>query len=144
MKGWWFLLVLLVACTPVEPAVPAPLPAPEPIEPPAEPELPVQAPEQNETAPLAAEITLEADDDGFYPGNIITVPEGTHVTLRFHIRDQNVRRDGLRIRSKYFDTGPVFSDSFATVNFTATEDFPFASYWPDADVLAATGRVDVI
>lgn len=144
-------VILLVACrTPVaeQPQVmplPTPEPAPEPT--PEAREMPnatVHEPEPPTEPIVFKSLTIEADDDGFYPGNIITVPYGTHVNLTFHVREKNIYKAGLQIKSKHWDTGPVFRDAYATVQFVAEEDYPFASYWPNTNVFKAAGKVDVV
>lgn len=143
------IALLLVACrAPVaeQPqAVPLPTPAPEPVVPPEAREMPnatIHEPEPP-AEPELLDITLEADDDGFYPKSVITVAKGTHVKLTFHVREKNTYSKGLQIKSKYWDTGQIYKDSQATVEFIATEDYPFASYWPFTNVFKAAGKVDV-
>ena len=132
------LLLLLTACVQTSeptPVVPAPVELPEPnisVEP-----TPIDVPRLTKT------FNVEADDKGFYP-DVLEVTEGTEVTIIFHIREKNIEKDGLQIKSSLFDTGPVFSDAYSTVKFNATKNFNFASYWPDTNVYKAAGRVDVM
>jgi hypothetical protein len=142
MRNWMLLSVLLflTACT----AAPGPVEVPPVVvEPPVDAPVPVE-PEiiLPEPVRLTKTFNVEADDKGFYP-DVLEAVEGTEVTIIFHIREKNIEHDGLEIKSAHFDTGPVFSDAFATVMFNATKSFNFASYWPDTNVFRAAGRIEV-
>ena len=114
-------------------ALPAPAPAPTPVP------TPVPIP----ITPVVQEITLEADDAGFYPSSEIKVMKGSKVKLTFVVRTSGVYYAGLDFRSSKFSTSRIDPGGSTTVEFTADESFEFKSYWPATGVLKATGRVIV-
>jgi len=87
------------------------------------------------------ELTLEADDYGFYPAGSIMVPRGANVKLTFKVRNSNVYYGGLDFRSSKFRTAAVKPGESATVEFIADEPFGFSSYWPVSEVLKASGKI---
>lgn len=89
------------------------------------------------------EFAIEADDSSFYPDEPLLVNDGDLVRITFKVRTTNVRFGGLDIRSPEFDTGKISPGGEKTVEFVAESDFSFRSYWPDSNVLKATGEVDV-
>lgn len=93
--------------------------------------------------PSVQEITLEADDVGFYPTSEIRVKKGSIVKLTFVVRQDRVYYAGLDFRSSKFNTSRIDPGGSTTVEFTADESFEFKSYWPSTGVLKATGRVVV-
>ena len=93
--------------------------------------------------PLRVVITLEADDNGFYPSSEIRVKKGTKVKLTFTVRTTNVYFGGLDFRSSKFRTASVAPGQSTTVEFTADESFGFSSYWPASSRLKARGNVVV-
>lgn len=89
------------------------------------------------------EITLEADDVGFYPSSEIKVKKGSTVKLTFVVRQDKVYYGGLDFRSSKFTTQQILPGRSTTVEFTADESFEFKSYWPSTGVLKAMGQVIV-
>jgi hypothetical protein len=94
-----------------------------------------------EPVPQVYEFKLEADDFGFYPDLILTVPQGSKVKITFIVRTTDVYYGGLQIRSPKFDTGAIKPGGSASVEFVADESFAFTSYWPLSGVQKATGKV---
>lgn len=90
---------------------------------------------------VARELTLEADDSGFYPAGNIEVPKGAKVMLTFVVRQANVYFGGLDFRSSKFQTDPVKPGGSTTVEFVADESFTISSYWPASGVLKANIEV---
>ncbi|MDO8560713.1 MAG: DUF5667 domain-containing protein [bacterium] len=86
---------------------------------------------------------LEADDSGFYPSGVITVKNGTKVSLTFIVRNENVYYGGLSFRSPKFKIEALKPGGIQTVEFVADESFGFSSYWPLTDVLKASGKIVV-
>ncbi|MBI3045940.1 MAG: hypothetical protein HYY86_00125 [Candidatus Harrisonbacteria bacterium] len=121
-----------------EKPLPQPMPAtsvePAPLE-------PVKEPAASE--PVLNEFKLEADDSGFYPSGILTVPKGSKVKIHFIVRISNVYYGGLDFRSPKFKTESVKPGGITSVEFTADESFEFSSYWPASGVLKSTGKVAV-
>ena len=89
------------------------------------------------------ELTLEADDKGFYPENKITVEKDKTARVTFRVRTSNVYYGGLQIKGTLFNTGDIRPGSSKTVEFVATSDSTFASYWPSSGVKKADGRIVV-
>ena len=102
--------------------------------------LPAPAPAPT---PVVQEITLEADDAGFYPSSEIKVMKGSKVKLTFVVRTSGVYYAGLDFRSSKFSTSRIDPGGSTTVEFTADESFEFKSYWPATGVLKAIGQVTV-
>ena len=94
-------------------------------------------------APTFYEFTLEADDSGFYPNQIITVPKGSRVKIHFIVRTSNVYYGGLDFRSSKFKTESVKPGATTDVEFIADESFAFTSYWPLSNVQKTSGSVIV-
>lgn len=97
------------------------------------------------TANLTKEITLEADDLGFYPGSTVRVPKGANVKIHFIVRTKNTYPLGMQIRSNnnVFNTGPLSPGDTKEVEFKADQTFEFSSYWPSSGVLKANGKIVV-
>ena len=104
---------------------------------------PTPVPPPTSVTPLIQEITLEADDAGFYPSSEIKVMKGSKVKLTFVVRTSGVYYAGLDFRSSKFNTSRIDPGGFTTVEFTADESFEFKSYWPSSGVLKATGKIIV-
>ncbi len=103
----------------------------------------VKKPKEQETTPQVKQLTIEADDNGFYPGDAIKVNKGEKVYIEFVARKDNVYYGGLQIKSKYFDTGKIIKGEKATVDFSAFESFTITSYWPSSGVKKADLEVVV-
>jgi len=97
----------------------------------------------NTTAAGIREFKLEADDFGFYPNSVISVPRNSKIRLTFAVRTSNVYYGGLDFRSSKFKTEAVKPGGSVTVEFAADESFEFQSYWPLSGVLKARGKVIV-
>ena len=92
-------------------------------------------------APEVFEFKLEADDIGFYPDSVVTVPKGAKTRIHFIVRTQNVYYGGLRFTSPKFRTDGIKPGNVVTVEFNADEPFEFRSWWPLTDDLKAVGKV---
>jgi len=86
--------------------------------------------------------SLEADDNGFYPGEI-RVPKGSLVSLEIKARPLGVYFGGLDFRSDKFKTNVVKPGETTTVEFVADESFELTSWWPASSVLKARAKVVV-
>lgn len=120
-----------------------PPPPPPPAEPPPPPPPPSDPPPPPPPPP-AQEVsrTVEADDNGLYPGSI-SVPQGATVHLTFKVRSDNVYFGGLDFRSSKFTTESVPPGGQTTVTFTADNTFTYSSYWPDSNTKKADGTIAV-
>ncbi|OHA62234.1 MAG: hypothetical protein A3E07_02955 [Candidatus Wildermuthbacteria bacterium RIFCSPHIGHO2_12_FULL_45_9] len=106
--------------------------------------LPTVAPNPTPSpTPQVVEMTIQADDYGFYPSSQITVKKNSNVRIVFQTRAERVYYGGLDFRSLKFTTGTVLPGASVMVEFVADEPFPFSSYWPVTDVLKATGQIMV-
>lgn len=99
------------------------------------------APSATTPVPEIYEFKLEADDTGFYPDSVVTIPKGAKARIHFIVRMQNVYYGGLRFTSPKFKTEGIKPGDIATVEFVADEPFEFRSWWPVTDVLKAVGKV---
>ena len=93
--------------------------------------------------PMIREFKLEANDSGFYPSPVLTVPKGSKVKITFIVRRENVYPAGLEIRSAKFKTGGLAPGQIGSVEFLADESFEFGSWWPASNVFKAGGKVVV-
>lgn len=110
---------------------------------PPTPPVTVPAPPQPAPAPtpITESFTVEADDSGFYPATI-KVTKGDTVKITFKVRTDNVYFGGLRIISgDLFNTGALVPGGSNTVQFKATSNVTFSSYWPSSGVHKADGTV---
>jgi len=107
-----------------------------PIPPPA-----VQPPATPPAQPSA--YTIEADDFGFYPGDVIKARKGDNVKITFLVRTKDVYFGGTDIKSPFFNTGKIPPGGNGTVEFTASESFKIESFWPSSSVKKAELRVEV-
>jgi hypothetical protein len=89
------------------------------------------------------EYTIEADDNGFYPGSPIEVSKGDSVKITFMVRTNNVYYGGLQFKSTAFSTGKVSPGGSKTVEFTAEGDMTITSYWGASLVKKADLQVKV-
>ncbi|TSC89245.1 MAG: hypothetical protein G01um10143_626 [Parcubacteria group bacterium Gr01-1014_3] len=126
--------------TPVMAPTPKPAPTIDPIIMPLEIE-PIKP--TSTTEPSIREFKIEADDAGFYPSSVLTVPRGAKVRITFIIRRENVYPAGLEVRSSKFKTGGLAPGQIGTVEFLADESFEFGSWWPASNVFKAGGKVVV-
>lgn len=93
-------------------------------------------------APSIQKLTIQADDNGFYPSGTLTFKPGTKVELTFFVRTTNVYYAGLDIRSELFDTGGIAPGGSKTVTFDApSSKISFTSYWPSSGVKKASGTI---
>lgn len=88
-------------------------------------------------------LKVEADDSGFYPTNIFTVPKGSKVKLVFIVRSSGVYYGGLDFRSTKFKTETVKPGGSTTVEFTADDALKITSYWPLTETSKATLTIEV-
>jgi len=128
--------------SPPSPEAPEDTAEPLPGEASAESGEPTPEPEPEEMAETIVSHIVEADDNGLYPATI-TVPAGVTVNLTFKVRSTNVYFGGLDFRSSKFSTSKVPPGEETTVNFTATESFPYSSYWPSSGRKKADGMITV-
>ncbi len=138
------------ACLGVKVPTVAPTPKPattiDPIIIPLEIEPIKSIPPTSTTEPtevLIREFKIEADDAGFYPSSVLTVPRGAKVKITFIVRRENVYSAGLEIRSSKFKTGGLAPGQIGAVEFLADESFEFGSWWPASNVFKAGGKVIV-
>lgn len=89
------------------------------------------------------DLKVEADDAGFYPANVLSVPRGALVRLTFAARNSNVYFGGLDFRSAKFKTPSVRPGDSTTVEFTADGDLLITSYWPASGQRKADLRIEV-
>jgi len=82
------------------------------------------------TKPAPVSMTIEADDNGFYPSTPLSFEKNAEVTITFKVRSQNVYFGGLDFRSPKFSTNKVAPGGSASVSFTADQAFTISSYWP--------------
>ena len=161
--AFFILLVFLVGCAQTiqpQPTEPTPerkgIPQIEVVLPqkvlPDKPEYepPPTEPMPTQTAPTQTtsvhEITIEADDYGFYPSGDITVKKGDRVKIIFTIRTKEVYYGGLQIKSDslgIFDTGSLKPGDHAPVEFTADNTFTYSSWWPSLARKKKTATVTV-
>ncbi|TSC67312.1 MAG: hypothetical protein G01um101466_737 [Parcubacteria group bacterium Gr01-1014_66] len=131
--------------SPPPPAQPTPKPK---IPPPAPPQVvPPQTtqPPPTPPTPSSRSFTIEADDSGFYPTSVLTVPKGPEIILTFQVRSEGVYYGGLTFRaplSPFPETSALPGES-AAVSFTADKPFTISSYWPSSDVWKADLRIEV-
>lgn len=112
--------------------------------PPPPPETPPQpAPPASALPAEPIRLTIEADDSGFYPQNVISVPKGVRVAITFAVRSTDVYFGGLDFRSPKFKTESVKPGGSTTVEFMADENLLITSYWPASGVRKADLRVEV-
>lgn len=88
-------------------------------------------------------LKFEADDNGFYPQNSLTVAKGAKVSLMFMVRKEGVYYGGLDFRSSKFKTATVKPGESTSVEFVADESFKITSYWPLTETYKATLVVEV-
>lgn len=98
-----------------------------------------------ETTPHVETMSLkiEADDNGFYPQNSLTVSKGAKVSLTFVVRKEGVYYGGLDFRSSKFKTETVKPGETTSTEFTADETFKITSYWPLTDTPKAVLTIEV-
>ena len=99
-------------------------------------------PQATEVVPVA-NLTLKADDLGFYPSSELRVKKGAKVFLIFEVSQDNVYFAGLDFRSSKFKTKTVKPGNSITVEFIADESFEFTSYWPATNTRKVTGKIIV-
>ena len=100
-------------------------------------------PEPEPTPPPVKEVTLEADDNGFYPTSTVTAAKGQTVRITFKVRLMGVAFGGLSMRSDLWDRKDIDPGKEGTVEFIAEENTSFASFWPGASVKKADGMIVV-
>lgn len=88
-------------------------------------------------------LKIEADDNGFYPQNSLTVSKGSKVSLTFVVRKEGVYYGGLDFRSSKFKTETVKPGGSTSVEFTADESFRITSYWPLTDTRKADLQIEI-
>ena len=88
-------------------------------------------------------LKIEADDNGFYPQNSLTISKGAKVSITFVTRKENVYYGGLDFRSSKFKTAIVKPGESTRVEFTADESFKITSYWPLTDTRKADLQIEI-
>lgn len=121
------------------PTIVSPPPAPETKE--LTPSISSDARQGETIEPVAFKI--EADDNGFYPQNSLTVAKGAKVNLIFLVRKEGVYYGGLDFRSSKFKTETVKPGGSTSVEFTADESFRISSYWPLTDTRKADLQIEI-
>lgn len=97
-----------------------------------------------EPVPLPVkEVTLEADDRGFYPTSTVTAEKGQTVRITFKVLEESTYFGGLSLRSDLWGRKDIDPGKEGTVEFVAEEDATFASFWPGASVKKADGIIEV-
>lgn len=142
------LMIFVVACAQQQ-IQPRPLP---PVPAPAQPEAapaPTPSPAPQQTTPASttssgtAQMTIEADDSGFYPTNHIDVKKGDQVSITFKVKTTNVYHAGLSFNGgKFYSPATSPGDSW-TLNFVADSSFKVGSYWPSSSVHKADFSINV-
>lgn len=111
------------------PSLTPPTPSPTPT--------PSKTPTPSPLPPAVTELTIEADDRGFYPGSLPVFLSGTRVIITFVVRTTNVYYGGLDFRSSKFSSVAALPGGKATVEFTVDSSFVITSYWPASGVKKA-------
>jgi eight-cysteine-cluster-containing protein len=95
--------------------------------------------------PPAKDITIEADDSGFYPSGNIEISKGQTLNLTFKVRTENVYYGGLLIEAdnKEFTTGNLAPGEKKTISIAPKQDISFTSYWPSSRRVKAHGKIIV-
>ena len=86
---------------------------------------------------------IEADNDGFYPSDVLHVQIGAVVKITFVARTQNISSTGLTLRSSKFETGPVKPGKSTTIEFVADQSFTISSYDGVSGIKQADLKVEV-
>ena len=91
----------------------------------------------------AAEFTVEADDNGFYP-DTIKAKIGDKVRINFKFRDSSIYFAGLDIKGPFPDIKyKLKGEQPVTAEFTMKDETKIVSYWPASGVKKATLIVEV-
>ncbi len=100
-------------------------------------------PKPVEPQPGAAEFTVEADDNGFYPSTI-KAKIGDKVKINFKFRDDSIYFAGLDVKGPFEDIKyKLKGEQPITREFTMKDETRITSYWPASGVKKATLTVEV-
>jgi hypothetical protein len=93
--------------------------------------------------PGIREYTVEADDNGFYPG-ILKAKTGETVKISFKFRDNSVYFAGLDVKGPFEDVKyKLKGEQPITREFIMKEETKITSWWPASGVKKATLTVEV-
>jgi len=124
--------------TNITPTTPIPIPVPTPSFTPTPTPFPTPSP-----SPAIISMTIEADDNGFYPSAPVNVSAGIQVNITFKVRANTTYYGGLDFRSSKFNTGQINPGAATLVTFTADTPFTISSYWPASGVKKADLQIVV-
>lgn len=100
-------------------------------------------PKQQEQQQGTAEFTVEADDNGFYPGTI-KAKIGDKVKINFKFRDSSIYFAGLDVKGPFEDIKyKLKGEQPVTREFTMKGETLITSWWPASGVKKATLIVEV-
>ena len=98
---------------------------------------------QSENQVEIKEFSIEADDNGFYPGTI-KVKIGDKVKINFKFRDDSIYFAGLDVKGPFEDIKyNLKGEQPVTREFTMKDETKITSWWPASGVKKATLTVEV-
>ncbi|MBI2658072.1 hypothetical protein HYX08_05255 [Candidatus Woesearchaeota archaeon] len=90
-----------------------------------------------------AEFTVEADDNGFYPGTL-KAKIGDKVRINFKFKDDSIYFAGLDVKGPFEDIQyRLKGEQPVARNFTMKDETRITSWWPSSGVKKATLVVEV-
>lgn len=101
------------------------------------------SPPKQELQQGTAEFTVEADDNGFYPG-ILKAKIGDNVKINFKFKDNSIYFAGLDVKGPFDDIKyKLKGEQPIAREFTMKDEMRITSWWPSSGVKKATLVVEV-